>query len=110
MSYYGSPFNIQMIHESGGVRCPQVDTVRNHGLGRFTPAEPVFYDDPIALCCQSSDLFLPVPAIIETSMMQDYGASITATGRSDIHVGEPDVLIVDSEVQVTDGIGIVDFF
>ena len=42
--------------------------------------------------------------------MQDYGASITSTGRSDIHVGEPDVLIVDPEVQVTDGIGIFDFF
>ena len=42
--------------------------------------------------------------------MQDYGASITATGPERHPCGEPDVLIIDPEVHVTDRIGIVDFF
>ncbi len=52
----------------------------------------------------------PIPAIVKPAMMQNDGAAVAATTGGDIHIGQPNILVVDAEVQIADRVGVFNLF
>ncbi len=100
----------EMIEKRLGVLCQKIEGIADVGLRRFAEAELIRHHDPIALPAQEPDHIGPIGAGKALAVQKHDGFAVRRAGRRHIHIGHAQGLALDRQIEIMDGIGIIDTF